>query len=95
MDDHAGPGAAAGRGCGHRPILDQSHLITDDDFGAPLFTDVAYRFMVNVYRGQVMCADVLARIRALLDAGKARAHAVPALHHRAALSRGLSEPRGY
>jgi hypothetical protein len=50
--------------------LDQSHLITDGDFGAPLFTDVAYRFMVNVYRGQVMCANTLARIQSVLEAEK-------------------------
>jgi phage tail-like protein len=50
--------------------LDQSHLITDGDFGAPLFLDTAYRFTVNVYRRQVMCEEALARIRAVLDQEK-------------------------
>jgi hypothetical protein len=36
----------------------------------PLFEDVAYRFMVNVYRGQIMCESVLPRIRAVLDQEK-------------------------
>jgi len=64
------PAQPQGAVVGTSADLDQSHLITDDDFGAPLFTDVAYRFMVNVYRGQVMCADTLARIRSVLDAEK-------------------------
>ena len=64
------PAQPQGAVVGTSADLDQSHLITDADFGSPLFTDVAYRFMVNVYRGQVMCADTLARIRSLLDAEK-------------------------
>jgi len=56
-------GAVVGTSCD----LDQSHLITDDDFGAPLFTDVAYQFSVGVYRGQVMCADALARVQSVIE----------------------------
>ena len=51
-------------------VLDQSHLITVDEFGSPLFTDVAYQFSVMVFRGQVQCADSLTRIRAILDQEK-------------------------
>jgi len=56
-------GAVVGTSCD----LDQSHLITDDDLGSPLFTDVAHHFSVAVYRGQISCADVLTRIQAVLE----------------------------
>jgi hypothetical protein len=59
-------GAVVGTSCD----LDQSHLITNDDFGSPLFTDVAHQFTVGVYRGQIMCADVLPRIEAVLEQEK-------------------------
>jgi phage tail-like protein len=59
-------GAVVGTSCD----LDQSHLITNDDFGSPLLTDVAYQFSVGVYRGQIMCADASQRIRALIDQEK-------------------------
>ena len=55
---------------GTSAVLDQSHLTTVDEFGMPLFSDVAYQFNVQVYRGQVMCADALPRIRALIDEEK-------------------------
>ncbi len=55
---------------GTSAVLDQSHLITIDEVGAPLFSDVAYQFSVQVYRGQVMCTDVLPRIRTLVDQEK-------------------------
>jgi hypothetical protein len=48
-------------------VLDQAHLINVDEFGAPLFRDVAYQFSVLLYRGQLMCPDALPRIQALLD----------------------------
>jgi phage tail-like protein len=50
--------------------LDQSHLIPEEEFGVPLFSDVAYRFRVTLYRSQVMSPEVLTRIRAVLDAEK-------------------------
>jgi phage tail-like protein len=52
---------------GTSAVLDQSHLINVDEFGAPLFRDVAYQFSVLLYRGQLMCPDALPRIQALLD----------------------------
>jgi phage tail-like protein len=51
---------------GTTAVLDQSHLITADEFGAPLFRDVAYRFNVQLYRGQLACAEALPRVRAVL-----------------------------
>ena len=64
------PAQPQGAVVGTSAVLDQSHLITVDEFGAPLFSDVAHQFSVLVYRGQVMCADVLPRVRALIDQEK-------------------------
>jgi len=64
------PAHPQGAVVGTSAVLDQSHLITVDEFGAPLFSDVAYQFSVLVYRGQVMCADVLPRVRALIEQEK-------------------------
>lgn len=64
------PAQPQGAVVGTSADLDQSHLITEEDFGAPLFTDVAYQFRVEVYRSQVMAADALPKIRAVLDGEK-------------------------
>lgn len=55
---------------GATAVLDQSHLISEEDFGAPLFTDVAYRFRVSVFRSQASSPDAMAKIRAVLDSEK-------------------------
>ena len=47
--------------------LDQSHLINGDGFGSPLFSDVAHRFMVGLYRGEVMCKGAFGRVCSVLD----------------------------
>ncbi|HSS95546.1 MAG TPA: phage tail protein [Terriglobales bacterium] len=59
-------GAVVGTSCD----LDQSHLITNDDFGSPLFTDIAHRFSVGVYRGQITCAETMTRIDAVIEQEK-------------------------
>jgi phage tail-like protein len=64
------PAQPQGAVVGTSAVLDQSHLITDEEFGAPLFTDVAYQFSVQVYRSQVMCQNSLPDIRAVLDQEK-------------------------
>jgi phage tail-like protein len=64
------PAQPQGAVVGTSADLDQSHLIADTDFGAPLFTDLAYRFSVQLYRSQVMCEDALTQIRAILDQEK-------------------------
>jgi phage tail-like protein len=60
---------------GTTAILNRSDLIDGDEFGSPLFTDVAYQFTVQVYRGQLRCADSLTRVRTVLQREKP-AHAV-------------------
>ncbi|HMI52386.1 MAG TPA: phage tail protein [Candidatus Saccharimonadales bacterium] len=64
------PAQPQGAVVGTSAVLDQSHLLTVDQFGSPLFSDVAYQFSVQVLRGQVNCAESLARIRAILDQEK-------------------------
>lgn len=64
------PAQSQGAVVGTSADLDQSQLITDQDFGSPLFTDVAYQFSVQLYRSQVMCAGVLPRVRAVLEQEK-------------------------
>jgi phage tail-like protein len=64
------PAQPQGAVAGTSADLDQSHLITDEDFGAPLFTDVAYQFRVQVYRSELTSPDVLAKVRAVIDSEK-------------------------
>lgn len=47
------PAEAQGAVVGTSAVLDQSHLIGQEDFGVPLFSDVAYQFTVQVHQGQV------------------------------------------
>lgn len=64
------PGPAQGAVVGTSAVLDQSAIITDEDFGSPLFSDVAYQFSVQVARGQVGCPEKLAEVIAVLDQEK-------------------------
>jgi phage tail-like protein len=64
------PAQPQGAVVGTSADLDQSHLIADVDFGAPLFTDVAYQFRVAVYRSQVMSEGALTKIQAVLESEK-------------------------
>ncbi len=60
------PAQTQGAVVGTSAVLDQSHLITDEQLGTPLFTDVAYQFSVEVYRSQVMRPEALARLEAVV-----------------------------
>ncbi len=55
---------------GTTAILDQSHIIRQEEFGAPLFEDVAHQFCIRVYRGQVQCQEKLDEIRNVIDREK-------------------------
>ena len=61
---------AQGAVVGSTAVLDQSHLITDAEFGAPLFEDVAFRFVVLLYRGQLNDAATLPLVRSVIDEQK-------------------------
>jgi phage tail-like protein len=60
------PAHAQGAVVGATATLDQSHLISNAELGAPLFSDVAHQFTVQVYRGQLSSAEALARVREVI-----------------------------
>lgn len=64
------PAQPQGAVVGASAVLDQSQLLTDDEFGSPLFEDVAFQFRVAVYRGQLNCAATLPRVRAVIESEK-------------------------
>lgn len=64
------PAQPQGAVAGTSADLDQSHLIADEDFGSPLFSDVAFQFSVEVYRSQVICPGAITKIRAVVDQEK-------------------------
>jgi phage tail-like protein len=59
-------GAVVGRSA----TLDRSQIISQEEFGAPLFDAVAHRFTVLVYAGEAQCEGRLDEIRAVLDREK-------------------------
>src|SRR5262245_50066571 len=61
---------AQGAVVGTTATLDQSHLITEEEFGAPLFDDLAHRFSVQLYRGGAFGGETIETVRALLDREK-------------------------
>ena len=61
---------AQGAVVGTTATLDQSHLITQEEFGAPLFDDLAHRFSVLLYRGGAFGEETFETVRALLDREK-------------------------
>ena len=61
------PVEADGAVLGTTAILDHSHLITLNEFGAPLFENMAHQFTVQVYRRQT---KDLERIRAIIESEK-------------------------
>ena len=64
------PAEAQGAVVGTTAILDQSHLIPGEEFGAPLFTDVAHQFSVLTYRGELKCQEILVKVRAVIEREK-------------------------
>ncbi|MFY9608528.1 MAG: phage tail protein I [Blastocatellia bacterium] len=61
---------AQGAVLGATATLDGANLIEGDDLGSPLFSDLAHRFTVQIYRGQLRCADTLERVRAVIEREK-------------------------
>jgi phage tail-like protein len=55
---------------GTTAVLDQSHLLSEDDFGAVLFDELAHRFTVRLYRGRTYSERVVDEVRAVLDREK-------------------------
>jgi phage tail-like protein len=63
----AEPGGAV---LGTTAALDRSYLITDDQYGEPLFEDSAHQFIVEVYQSEVSSPARMARVRAIIDRDK-------------------------
>lgn len=64
------PAHPQGAVIGSTATLDYSHLITNEDFGAPLFDDVAHQFSVQLYRSQLNCEQTLSKVQAVIEAEK-------------------------
>jgi phage tail-like protein len=52
---------------GSTATVNRSQLVTNDDYGVPLFDDVAHRFVVRLYQGAAMSEERLRSVMALLD----------------------------
>lgn len=55
---------------GSTATLDHSQLITQDEFGTPLFEGAAYRFLIRLYPGDLHCAGTLEAVRAIVEREK-------------------------
>lgn len=64
------PASPQGAVLGSSATLDQSHLITNAEFGEPLFSDVAHQFSIQIYRTQLHCAETLPRVQAIIEREK-------------------------
>jgi phage tail-like protein len=64
------PAEAQGAVVGTTAVLDASRLITQEEFGVPLFEDVAHQFTVQLYRGQSYSNKKRDDVRAILDREK-------------------------
>jgi phage tail-like protein len=61
---------AQGAVLGTTAILDHSHLTGDQDYGAPLFQDIAHRFCVHVYKTEVPTAEAVGAVRDVIEREK-------------------------
>lgn len=64
------PASAQGAVVGTSAVLDHSHLITNEEFGEPLFSDVAHQFSIQIYRTQLHCPETLPRVKAIIEREK-------------------------
>ena len=55
---------------GTSATLDRSHLLSGEDFGAPLFEDVAHQVNILVYQGQMCCERTQAIVQSIIDREK-------------------------
>lgn len=55
---------------GTTAVLDQSHLVAQEEFGSKLFEVAAHQFTVLVYRGEIDCPGKLDQVKAVIDREK-------------------------
>jgi phage tail-like protein len=71
FDTMLAPAHAQGAVVGTTATLNQSHLIQDEDYGAPLFEDVAHRFCVQVYAADLAGSGAtLEKVRDIIEREK-------------------------
>ncbi len=64
------PAHAQGAVIGTTATLDHSHLIAEQDDGAPLFEDIAHHFCVQLYAAELAHPSAIERVRQVLDREK-------------------------
>ena len=64
------PAEAQGAVVGTTATVNRSHLIQEDDYGAPLFEEIAHQFCVRVYAAQVSTPAALANVRRIVEQEK-------------------------
>jgi len=70
FDTMLAPAHAQGAVVGSTATLDQSHLIRDEEYGAPLFEGIAHRFCVQVYAAELKTPRGVDKLREVLDREK-------------------------
>ncbi|MBE2224752.1 MAG: phage tail protein I, partial [Anaerolineae bacterium] len=70
FDTMIAPAHAQGAVVGNTATLDQSHLIPEEDYGAPLFDEFAHRFCVQVYASDLAVAGTENRIHDIVEREK-------------------------
>lgn len=70
FDTMLAPAHAEGAIVGTTATLDQSHLIPEEAYGAPLFDDVAHRFCVRAYAAELSRDNTEANVRRVLEREK-------------------------
>jgi phage tail-like protein len=70
FDTMLAPAEAQGAVLGTTATLDHSHLITEAEYGAPLFDEVAHRFTVAVYPNAVSTAKKRAEVTTTIERDK-------------------------
>lgn len=64
------PAEPQGAVLGTSAVFDQSHLITAQELGTPLFEETAHRFTVGIYDFQAHEPETLRRVRAVVESEK-------------------------
>jgi hypothetical protein len=64
------PAEAQGAVVGTTAVVNASHLISEEDYGAPLFEDVAHHFCVQVYAAEMADPAAVDRVRRVVEREK-------------------------
>jgi phage tail-like protein len=70
METQLAPAAAQGAVVGTTAVLAQSHLLEEEEYGAPLFEDVAHHFCVQVYAADFAGEGGLEAVRDVVEREK-------------------------